>query len=155
MLPGIFLAGFPSTFGLLAWCLFWTTRDQTALTSSLGSLVSLFSTGLEFLFLGRQGQLGMWVSSCLGFPLTSGGSGRIWGAWRPLVILLSQRAESLTERTGAVDWISQRGQVARVSRESMGIRTIVEFLKNQLRVEWIGGTQGIWGTVKLFCMIWQ
>lgn len=85
------------------------------------------ATGIGFLFLGRQGQLGMWISSCLGFTLTSGGSGRIWGAWRPLMILLSQRAESITGRTGAVDRISLHGQVGTASKASTGIRTITDF----------------------------
>ena len=91
------------------------------------------ATGLGFLFLGRQGQLGMRISSCLGFPLTGGGSGRMWGTWRPLMMLLSQRAGWVMKRTGAVDWVSFLEQVGIANRASTGIRTNTDLLKVSYR----------------------
>lgn len=120
-------AGFLSSFGLLAWRHSQTTRDLTSPSLPWDIWFHTLATGIVFLFLGRQGQLGMWISSCLGFTLTSGGSGRIWGAWRPLMILLSQRVESVAERTGAVDRISLHGQVGTARKASAGIRTVADF----------------------------
>lgn len=70
-------AGFPSNSGLLTWGLFQTTRDLASPVLPWDIWFHSSATGLGFLFLGRQGQLGMQISSCLGFPLTGGGSGRM------------------------------------------------------------------------------
>jgi len=126
-------ADFPSNSGLLTWGLFQTTRDLASPVLPWDIWFHSSATGLGFLFLGRQGQLGMWISSCLGFPLTGGGSGRMWGAWRPLMMLLSQRAGWVTKRTGAADWVSFLEQVGIANRASTGIRTTRDFLKVSYR----------------------
>lgn len=49
------------------------------------------------------------------------------------MILLSQRAESVMKRTGAVDRVSLLGQVGTARRTSTGIKTITDFLKINYR----------------------
>lgn len=96
-----------------------TTRDLTSPPLPWGIWFHSAATGFRFLFLGRQGQLGMWLSSCLGFPLTSGSSGRIWGAWSPLMMLLSPRTESAMAGTGAErPWFHFAGKGERPARRA-------------------------------------
>lgn len=96
-----------------------TTRDLTSPPLPWGIWFHSAATGFRFLFLGRQGQLGMWLSSCLGFPLTSVSSGRIWGAWSPLMMLLSPRTESAMAGTGAErPWFHFAGKGERPARRA-------------------------------------
>lgn len=95
----------------------------------------------------------MWLSSCLGFPLTSGSSGRIWGAWGPLMMLLSPRTESAMAGTGAErPWFHYAGKWERPARRAQKSQIWGKTTKWEKRLR--GGTQSF-QVLNPFCVTLQ